>query len=67
MNGMLIEICKGTKSLKFYAFNFTSNVIPLSQENLQNLFPFYSGNIIVIEFIFTLEILERYEEFSVIL
>ena len=22
MNGMLIEICKGSKSLKFYAFNF---------------------------------------------
>ena len=46
MNGMLIEICKRNKSLKFYAFNFTSYVILLSQANIQILLPFYSGKII---------------------
>jgi len=48
---MLIEICKGSNSLKFYAFIFTSNITRLSQENLQILFPFCSGKIIVSEFI----------------
>jgi len=65
MNGMFVEICKGSKSLKFYAFDFTSNAILFSQENLQILFTFYSGKIIFIEFIFTLVILDRYEEFSI--
>lgn len=61
---MLIEIFKRSKSLKFYAFNFTSNVILLSEENLQIVITFYSGKIIFIEFIFTLFILGLYEEFS---
>jgi len=51
INGMRTGICKGSRSLKFCAFNFTSNVILLSQENLQILFPFYSEKIILIEFI----------------
>lgn len=64
MKGIRIEICKGSKPLKFYAFNFTCNVIILSQENLQILFPSYSGKIIFIEFVFTLVILDRYEDYS---
>jgi hypothetical protein len=67
MSGMLIEICKGNKSLEFYASNFTSYLIRLLQENLGIIFIFYSGKIVSIELIFTSVILDSFEEFSVCL